>query len=530
MAVVAVTFDGTRVNDASATTNWTAATATPTVETDFFYQGTSCISGQVKTAEIGFYYRQAGVTHDFTTPKVLLAKVTATNKDALDGNGLILEIGTGTRTAYYRYFVYTAATYPIAGGFQVIPIDPNIAGYRSATVGAPALNAVEFFGVQADFAATSKAPNLGMDAIDYITSGTGLTLVGGDGVDADGTFTSFVNTDEGAATTGRWGVVTTRGGVLYVTGTLQIGTATATVFTDSNKVVVFNDGRFNAGFCGVKFNISNATSAVNISSTVFRGLGAPPGTTDTRPDYTVTGTSGTVVLSGCNFSTFRNIILTSACTVSGTAFSGGLSITQSSATLSSCTFSGQTTATGVALITSNNPQLISGCTFTSGATGHAIEITTAGTYNFSGNFFNSYGASGTTNAAIYNNSGGAVTLNITNGGGTPTVRNGAGASTTINNAVSLTVTVLNTLGSAISNARVAIYKSSDNSEITNQLTNVSGQIVASYAFTSNESIYIRVRKSSTGTTRYVPNDSSGTITSTGFSATITLLADTTAAP
>ena len=37
------------------------------------------------------------------------------------------------------------------------------------------------------------------------------------------------------------------------------------------------------------------------------------------------------------------------------------------------------------------------------------------------------GADGTTDAAIYNNSGGAITLNISGGGDTPTVRNGASA-------------------------------------------------------------------------------------------------------
>jgi hypothetical protein len=40
---------------------------------------------------------------------------------------------------------------------------------------------------------------------------------------------------------------------------------------------------------------------------------------------------------------------------------------------------------------------------------------------------------------VYNNSGGAVTINVQNGGDTPSVRNGAGASTTINNAVTVSI-------------------------------------------------------------------------------------------
>lgn len=523
MAVATVTFDGTRVNAADATTNFTAAGGTPTAETDYFYQGTASISAAVKTSEGGFYYRQSGVTHDFTTPKVWLAKGIATNKDALDGNGFIFEMGTGLRAAYYQYFVYTAATYPFAGGWQIIPIDPNIASYRSASLGTPTLSALDFFGIRADFSATSKAPNLGLDAIDYITAGTGLTLVGGDGADADGTFTNFVTTDE-TTTANRWGVVSTRGGVLYVNGTLQIGTATATVFTDLNRVVVFNDGRFGTGFAGIKFNLASATTNVAISSTVLRGLGTQ-GTNDTRPDYTVTNTSGTMSLTGCSVNTFRNITLTSAVTVSGCSFINGLLITQASAAITECSFSGQTTATGVALLTSNNPTAISNCTFNGASTvGHAIMFTTPGTYTFTNNSFLNYGADGTNNAAVYNNSGGLVTLNVI--GSAPTIRNGAGATTTIPpSLVPLDLIVKNAAGSPIQNARVAMYVSATDALIFNTLTDVNGEIADSYSYTTDVPIYIRVRKSASGTTRYVNNDSSGTITSTGFSATITLLTD-----
>jgi hypothetical protein len=93
-------------------------------------------------------------------------------------------------------------------------------------------------------------------------------------------------------------------------------------------------------------------------------------------------------------------------------------------------------------VTSSNPGYVSGCAFVSGGTGHALEITTPGTYTFSGNTFSGYGAAGTTNAAVYNNSGGAVTLNITGGGSTPTVRNGAVATTVVNSGATLTLTGL----------------------------------------------------------------------------------------
>lgn len=130
-----------------------------------------------------------------------------------------------------------------------------------------------------------------------------------------------------------------------------------------------------------------------------------------------------------------DVQLRNVTTFTGMSFTACATVTQNSAPLSACSFKGSP-------ISSDAPGAISGCSFTSSGTGHAITITTPGTYSFNGNTFTGYGAAGSTDAAIYNNSGGAVTLNIGGGGSTPTVRNGAGASTTVNNSVTLTLTGL----------------------------------------------------------------------------------------
>lgn len=82
------------------------------------------------------------------------------------------------------------------------------------------------------------------------------------------------------------------------------------------------------------------------------------------------------------------------------------------------------------LFSTTNPSIISGCSFVGGA-GHAFRITATGTFNFRGNTFTNYGASGLTSAAIYNDSSGLVTLNILEGGSTPTYKNGTNATTNI---------------------------------------------------------------------------------------------------
>ena len=82
-------------------------------------------------------------------------------------------------------------------------------------------------------------------------------------------------------------------------------------------------------------------------------------------------------------------------------------------------------------VITDSPDLISDSEFVSAGTGHAIEITDIGTFNFLRNTFTGYGANGTSNASIYNNSGGEVTLVLAEGDSIPTILNGAGATTII---------------------------------------------------------------------------------------------------
>ena len=460
MAAVSVTFDGVRVDDGEATTNWTNAGSNPTLEPDYRYQGNNCISCQVKTAQVGFYFRNATVSHDMASlQRVWLAKAIQTNKDSLDGLGLVLELGTGARTAYYRYYTYTATTYPIQGGFFIAPIDPNKTEFYNVTVGGGAtLTTVDMFGVQSDCAATAKAPNLGMDAIDLIASGDGLSLVGGDGATTDATFLDYVSTDEGT-TNNRWGIVATREGILYVNGTLSIGSGSAAFgFTDSNRVLVFPDGRFDTGFQGIKFKMTHVDSTGSISSCVFNGRGAlSSSTTDTRPNYTVTGSKGKFGISGTLFNTFKNFTANSNIELSACTFLSGASVFQSGSIISECIFSSATATVGVPFLYSDDPSLVTNNQFSFSA-GHAIQFMTAGTYTFDGNTFSGYGATASTTAAVYNNTSGTITLNITPGSESPTYRNGTSATTTIVNTVTLDVHVEDSDGVAVEGAKVYVQK------------------------------------------------------------------------
>lgn len=100
------------------------------------------------------------------------------------------------------------------------------------------------------------------------------------------------------------------------------------------------------------------------------------------------------------------------------------------------------------------------------------------------------------------------------------------ATVTVSNDVSLTVTVIDTDSDPIGTAQTAIYRTSDDAELMNTDTNGSGVATTTFNFISDTPVYIRVRKSSTGTTRYFNASGTGTIEDTGLSATITMRTDT----
>ena len=127
------------------------------------------------------------------------------------------------------------------------------------------------------------------------------------------------------------------------------------------------------------------------------------------------------------------------------------------------------------------------------------------------------------NAAILNDTGTAITVDVT-GGDTPSVRNTAGSTTTVNNTVPVTVTVLDDdTGSPIATtARVYIERVSDGLEVLSSAVNGSGVATANYDYSGDAAIVGWAREMSLTGTDYHPRDFSGTIEATGFSLTVRL--------
>lgn len=443
-----VTNNMTRIHDAEGaltTANLPAGGAGATANTDIFLQGAQSLGRrQTNTTDTGGFVLVDAADNNVSASGTHVGMwFWVTHFGILDDVRLILATGTGTPSNYDSH-TYPLTEYPKLGGWIRGWVDvartPEVTGGTGLSD-----TALRSYGVQISFTAApgGNAQNLIVDAADFIT-GAALSLAG-----TSGAWTDFTTADENSSN--QYGVFRTAGGVYNCFARVQLGTSSSLVFNQSNFTIVFpQQALVSDSFMGINVDLQHASTNIDWASGALISSGAKKG------DLVVTGTSGDFDAISCSFSNLRIVTLTSVCSVLSSSFQGCGLITQSGAIIDECSISG---ASGAVAVLSDDPSKITDCSFTSAGTGHAIELTTPGTYTFSGNTFTGYGSAGTTDAAIYNNSGGAVTLNIAGGGSTPTIRNGAGASTTVNNNKSVTFTGMK------DNTEVRVYTAGTTTEI-----------------------------------------------------------------
>lgn len=340
--------------------------------------------------------------------------------------------------------------FPALGGYIPIWVDVS----RAPEVGGSANEAsISEVGVLIDIGDVSgNAQNLVIDEIQYGTSGLRWDGTGG----AFSDFRTFEATNNE-------GNLVPANGVDFVYSRLEIGSATLTTFTDSGFTLVFPDQAVVAtDFMGLTNDLQNASTVITLSDGTIQS-GNVSGATR-RPDLVFSGTAGSASLTNVNALGMRLITLTSAVTIVGGIFEA-LELTQANADISDATIR-PNTASGVAVLDDPDFTNLSNVRWVQVGSGHAIEITSPGNYTLDAQFFEGFGGTGGSNlvansgpndAAIYNNSGGAVTLSVTGGGDSPSVRNGASSTTTVVNNTLVTVDGLQ------DNTEVRVLDAADNS-------------------------------------------------------------------
>lgn len=461
---------------------------------------------------------------------------------------------TGPSTAnYWDAYVGGNDSWPnaVAGGWVQFAIDVTSARATAVTNGwtggtAPANSAIQHIGIAATTSAMTKvSDNTWVDAIWRLPPNTaGILVQGRNGGTTPWTFADMytqLGVGSGALKLGP-------GGTYVLNTPIQIGISDTTTheFSDSNQTILWDNQEYITDSLYKLSALGNAGGTTNVT------LGVKTGTGDDA-----TGAQGVVFqaaasgarfsldfddpdvdlvgLYGCTFTHAGDAQLDDpAVEAIGCLFLDTTGATLSNGRFQRCSVVDPNVATGVAWGITDDLTDIKFCTFQSNGVGHAIELTTprVATQASKGNLFSGYAAQGGTanDRAIYNNTAGAVTINVTNLGDTPSYRDGTSASTTVNNAVDVTITVLDPANSPISTAQVAVYRTSDDAEIMNQDTNASGVATTTFNYTGATPVYIRVRKSSTGSTRYTNISTTGSITASGLNVTLTMRTDPIVAP
>ncbi len=330
--------------------------------------------------------------------------------------------------------------------------------------------------------------------IDQIAVGSGLRITGShDSGSYDGAWEEAVAYCTDYANRG-WGMLQERDGVYYAFGKIYIGSTTQTAvtdFTDSNRVIQFGTSQYyESGAWKTTFDVDGCGIIVE-DDTVYKTDftdGVIVGTDNGRSGCTYLGNDDQDVfmdLYGGNISTSRSYLYGSILQKTHGVMQIGAGHRMYGLTVNDI---GQIDPIGIAeienitvigsaadsalLITASNEMsiikidsFIDNITGTTGSAGHSIELTATGSHAFDNISFSGGGgtqgsnltpASGSTTADVYNNSGGAITINVSNSGDTPSVRNAAGSTTTVVNAVTIKFTVKDAAGDAIEGANVLV--------------------------------------------------------------------------
>jgi hypothetical protein len=512
---ITLTDNRTIFNQADATTGWTgtATVGLNTVEPTPI-EPTGRLEMAVSNAiQSAFFTLPASVNMS----SGFVIYIWSTNRaefDTIANLGVGLVLGDGTNRVAYGVGGSNAVGFAHSEGpvvWQCYAIDTgNLAAYSSTTIAGSAVNlnlsAITQVGIyfKTLVKAVGGAVNCFWDIGRYldptINDGCAITITAGTSVDP-GTFEDIAAEDRVTTDQRAHGVVRKLGEKLYgIQGPLRFGAGTGTAstwFEDKNSTVAFEDRKFETDKykivlrdngvgtttfkLGTKIGTGNtATGAEGCSIKVPATTGA---LFDAQTDTNVTD----VFIYGSSFIGFdQGIWLNNdqefiANTVSdgGPIFPG----TGSGAYLFNtiCANLDATVASSSLYwdTESDVSGRLDGMRFTMGTQGsHAIELgtKTPSSISFSNITLNSYEgtpgtnttpSSGPTGSAVYNNSGKAITINVS-GGTIPSVRNGSGATTTIVSTVTITVTGLK------DGTEVRVYETGTTTEVAGVETATDG--------------------------------------------------------
>jgi hypothetical protein len=434
----------------------------------------------------------------------------ATNIQTWANGGFRIGIGTSSGNMdFVNAYGSNFSPYP-AGGWISIAVDPEVAFASPDASDGSGLTSGSYRLVgflPNTLAKVTKGSPIVADIIRY---GRGDIVVTG-----TETFSSMATADN--ADTVRWGLFIPKAtGIYEWKGLMSLGASgTPVSLTDANKTILVQDTpRVSAGFN--KIEVTNASSTVSLDAITFQGVltsitGSAP---VSAGDYETVTSGASVSFSSCVFADMGTFIFRTGTSASSTVFRrcGQIDLTNGGNITDGTVTRSEITSTQGAVVTSSLSS-ISGVRFERGATGHAVELDTAGSYIWTGTADTAASPTGiqyrtgttgspitpTSNGdeLIYITTNGTYNINVTTGT-TPSVRLASGVTATVNitgGGVSIDVNVKDQSGANMSGAYV--YIDDDLGvvgNIANTTTDANGNIAQQSYSGGASSATLRVRK------------------------------------
>ena len=241
----------TLANDNTGFSVWkrdgTGGTPSAISETDVFLQGTGACSVKVSNQGVVLAYGasldlSATDTHVYIWANMLAGPLMKpVGNTALPGLGIFIGYDASISGSNYDIWAVDGAdTYP--GGWVRYVLD--VSKTPTISSGTAALASVDWIGMYCNTQPNvAKFDNLVIDRIDY-TTGAGLRVYGTS--TTDDTFGDILAEDEGTIAN-KYGIVTSKEGIIYVRGSIELGDDTGTNacnLTDVDKVIVMEDPKF----------------------------------------------------------------------------------------------------------------------------------------------------------------------------------------------------------------------------------------------------------------------------------------------
>ena len=525
MAVPTLTNVPTTIDDAEATTGWTAVSIV--LDPDIKRQGNNSVTDGLRSNGATFSYSAAPLPTNLNnqTIRMWCTNTLTPYMQSFANEGFSFLIDTGT-VGYYTIAGFD--TYN--GGWLNMAVTLSTAISPTSGSVTPTNNVSEI-GIR--FQRTAQPRNIDNTWLDYLRYGDGYTATGGTSGDPITPLTiSSVDVSNG------YGIFEEIDGVIFGSGTLDIGSgATATDFDSVGDLIVFLENPYTrAGLYAI--NAAGSGCNVLFDGSVIKTAGS---VTNNKFDFDLGDTNITATVTGC--------LLDQADQVT---FASGQSITENTFNLcglitpAGATFTGNTVkdSSGAISVTATAAQVanITGNTFQSDGSNHALEVTgTAADFTWdntatgydSGSTGSPVTPTSTGNEAIYINiASGSLTINVADGATIPSVRSAGATVNVVAGQRTFTVTVqdINTKA-AIQDARVYVTAAaggglSEGTVIIDKvLTNASGQVSDTRSYGSDQPFTGNIRLASSGVF-YKATTISGTISSAAdTSLTVSLIPD-----